>query len=38
MTALKLTKADMNPAISYALAGVVEPMKRQQEGWSYIRP
>jgi intracellular sulfur oxidation DsrE/DsrF family protein len=38
MTALKLTKADMNPAISYVPAGVVELMKRQKEGWAYIRP
>lgn len=38
MTAQKLTKADMNPAIGYVPAGVVELMKRQQNGWSYIRP
>ncbi len=38
MTALKLTKADMNPAISYVPAGVVELMKRQGEGWAYIKP
>lgn len=38
MTAQKLTKADMNPAISYVPAGVVELMKRQGEGWAYIKP
>lgn len=38
MTAQKLTKADMNPAIAYVPAGVVELMKRQNEGWAYIRP
>ena len=38
MTTQKLTKADMNPAIGYVPAGVVELMKRQGEGWAYIRP
>jgi len=38
MTALKLTKADMNANIGYVPAGVVELMKRQGEGWAYIRP
>jgi uncharacterized protein len=38
MTALKLTPADMNSAISYVPAGVVEIMKRQNEGWAYVRP
>lgn len=38
MTAQKLTKADMNSSISYVPAGVVELMKRQFEGWAYIRP
>jgi uncharacterized protein len=38
MTALKLTKADMNKGVGYVPAGVVELMKRQSEGWSYIRP
>ena len=38
MTAQKITKAEMNPAISYVPAGVVELMKRQREGWAYIRP
>lgn len=34
----KLTHADMYPAIGYVKAGVVELMKRQREGWAYIRP
>lgn len=38
MKGQKLTKADMNTAIGYVPAGVVELMKRQGEGWAYIRP
>lgn len=38
MDAQKLTRADMNPAISYVPGGVVEVMKRQGEGWAYVRP
>lgn len=38
MKSLKLTKTDMNPAVSYVPAGVVEIMKRQGEGWAYIKP
>ncbi|HXZ47686.1 MAG TPA: DsrE family protein [Usitatibacter sp.] len=38
MHAQKLTKADMLSGISYVPAGVVEIMKRQQEGWAYIKP
>lgn len=38
MKAQKFTRADMNPAIGYVPAGVVEIMKRQSEGWAYIRP
>ncbi|MDE2417928.1 MAG: DsrE family protein [Burkholderiales bacterium] len=38
MKAQKLTKADMNPSVGYVPAGVVEIMKRQGEGWAYIRP
>jgi hypothetical protein len=38
MTAQKLNKGDMNEAISYVPAGVVQLMRRQQEGWAYIRP
>lgn len=38
MTAQKLSKTDMHAAISYVPAGVVELMKRQGQGWAYIRP
>ncbi len=38
MKAMKLTEADMQASIGYVPAGVVELMKRQKEGWSYIRP
>jgi hypothetical protein len=34
----KTTKADMYAGISYVDAGVVHIMKRQREGWAYIRP
>jgi hypothetical protein len=38
MRGQKLSKSDMNPAVGYVPAGVVEIMKRQGEGWAYIRP
>ena len=38
MRAQKLTQADMLPRIGYVPAGVVELMKRQQQGWAYLRP
>jgi intracellular sulfur oxidation DsrE/DsrF family protein len=38
MKGQKLTKADMNPAVGYVPAGVVELIKRQGEGWAYIHP
>ena len=38
MTNTKTTKADMYPGISYVSAGVTHLMKRQREGWAYIRP
>lgn len=34
----KLTKPDMLGGIGYVPSGVVEIMKRQREGWSYLRP
>ena len=34
----KILKADMHPGISYVPAGVVQIIKRQQEGWAYLRP
>jgi intracellular sulfur oxidation DsrE/DsrF family protein len=38
MEKMKLTKADMNPDIAYVPGGVIELMKRQKEGWAYVRP
>ena len=38
MRGQKLTKDDMLPAISYVPAGVTEIMKKQQDGWAYLRP
>lgn len=38
MKARKLTREDMNAKVSYVPAGVVELMKKQQEGWAYIKP
>jgi len=38
MKAQKLTKADMLPTAGFVPGGVVELMKRQKEGWAYIRP
>ena len=34
----RTTKADMYSGISYVSAGVTHLMKRQREGWAYIRP
>lgn len=33
-----LTQADMLPDIGYVPSGVVEPVKKQQQGYAYIRP
>ena len=38
MRGQKLTKDDMLTGISYVPAGVTEIMKKQQQGWAYIRP
>lgn len=38
MKAQKLTKEDMLPNSDYVPAGVVEIMKKQREGYAYIRP
>jgi len=37
MSGMKLVPADMLPEISYVPAGVVEVMRKQQQGWAYIR-
>lgn len=34
----KVQKSDMYGGISYVDAGVVHIMKRQREGWAYVRP
>jgi uncharacterized protein len=34
----KLQRTDMLAGIGYVDAGVVEIMKKQQQGWAYIRP
>jgi len=38
MQALKLTATDMLPDIGYVPSGVGEIVRRQQQGWSYLRP
>ncbi len=38
MRAQKISRDDMQPKIGYVLAGVVQLMKRQNEGFAYIRP
>lgn len=38
MKGMKLTYADMLPSIGYVPAGVVEVMRKQQQGYVYIRP
>lgn len=38
MRTLKLTRDDMQSAISYVPAGVTEIMTKQSEGWAYVRP
>jgi hypothetical protein len=34
----KLARADMHPNVAYVPAGVVEIVRRQHEGWAYLRP
>lgn len=38
MRGQKLTKEDMNAKIGYVPSGVVEILRRQQEGYAYLRP
>jgi len=33
-----LAKADMHPSVAYVPAGVTEIVRRQREGWAYLRP
>jgi len=37
MRGMKLTPADILPEIGYVPSGVVEVMRKQQQGWAYIR-
>lgn len=38
MRGQKLTKDDMLGKVGYVPSGVVELMRKQQQGWAYIRP
>ena len=38
MTNTKVSRNEMYGGIAYVKAGVTHIMKRQQEGWAYIRP
>ncbi len=38
MRGQKLAKDDMLPKVGYVSSGVVELMRKQQQGWAYIRP
>jgi len=38
MRGMKLTPQDMLPTVGYVPAGVTEIMKKQTEGWLYLRP
>ena len=38
MKAQKLSRDDMHKSIDYVAAGVVQLMRRQQQGYAYIRP
>jgi uncharacterized protein len=38
MKGMKLTDADMLPNTAYVPAGVVEIMKKQKDGYAYVRP
>ena len=38
MRGQKITREDMNASISYVPAGVGQIMRRQEEGWTYLRP
>ena len=38
MTNTKVSRNDMYGGIAYVKAGVTHIMKRQREGWAYIRP
>lgn len=37
MRGMKLTPDDILPGVTYVPAGVIEVMRKQQQGWAYIR-
>ena len=37
MNVMKLTAPEMIPEVGYVGSGVVEVMRKQQQGWAYIR-
>jgi hypothetical protein len=38
MKAQNLSQSDMLPSISYVPAGVVEIIRKEKQGWAYLRP
>ncbi len=38
MKKLKVSKSDLDSGVSVVQAGVLEIMKKQEQGWSYVRP
>ena len=38
MKGFKLEKSTMLPSVNYVPAGIIELMKKQQDGWAYVRP
>ncbi|MCK7509918.1 MAG: DsrE family protein [Desulfobacterales bacterium] len=38
LTAHKLKRGDLHTAVEIVPSGVVEILKRQKEGWAYIKP
>lgn len=38
MTSQNVKRSEILPGVSFVPAGVVEIMRKQQEGWSYLRP
>jgi len=34
----QLVRADMHPGVTFVPAGVVQIVKRQHQGWAYLRP
>ncbi len=38
MAGMKLAESDMLPSVGYVPSGVVEVLRKQQQGYAYIRP